>query len=254
MQLGGFALIAPLYLWLNLINSPFTTTPTAANVAVTDDRYIKALPWALTTGYILPTLLMALPYPGVWQTVDSKVVAILVWQAFPITVMISMWIFTPFFASTNSGSSLPSSQLPLLRRAYVFAMVPAAISHVATLTISVTSWLVPVLFNARFVNQLSPWTLLAPSLSTETISSVAEGALGLLKWDYTIGSVAHLVWAYALVAPVQARGKGLSDFSTGSVVLDIVLRTVVLGPMCTVVTLIWERDEIVLGGGHEKTN
>lgn len=208
----------------------------------------------MTLGFVIPTIIICLPYPSVLG-LDAKTAAILIWQIFPILVYIDLAVIQWLFSSMSSFKPKSASvQLPLLRKAYAFGLIFAIASHFATFSLSLASVLSPRMFNSISVQQLSPWTLFIPSPYTAKVATAAEGVLNLMQWDYYIGSLAHIIWALAVTAPVRKYGKGMSDFSVGNVYVDVVSRTVVLGPMAAVLTLVWERDEVVLGARHEKVN
>lgn len=276
LQCTGYAVMNPLFLLWTLLSSrsniisnsrasdkPFTDRE-AASLLVTDPRYLKVLPLSLISGYIVPTVIMCLPYPEV-LSFDGKVIAVLSWQFFPLLTAASVrvWSFfviaspiqsprTPESTDVTTRNNI-SSQLPLFRKLYAFALVIATTTHIATLTISIASHITPMIFAAGTVDQFSLSTVFVPSLSTAKVSSVAVGALNLIKWDYIVGSTAHILWALIATAPVRKRcGKSWSAFSLGSVWVDVVVRSLVFGPLATMLTLIWERDEAVFGGEHYK--
>jgi hypothetical protein len=66
-----------------------------------------------------------------------------------------------------------------------------------------------------------------------------------LKLDYWIGSIANLVFAVS-ARSYASKKIGLRD------VMAAVGRSVLLGPLSATLTLLWERDEIVLGNDEVK--
>ncbi|KAF2757854.1 hypothetical protein EJ05DRAFT_368626 [Pseudovirgaria hyperparasitica] len=247
VQTLGFAVVSPLFLLINLFSSTIPSSPTPTSLSHPNLKQLKALPYALTLGFVVPSAIMLLPYPSL-LSLDSKIAAVLAWQVFPVFVTLSSYVLAPCFAGPKNAS--PAAQLPSLRRAYAFALLVSSIAHVYTVGLSVTSALVPSLFNEASAATLAPSNVFLPVLHAPRVVSVAEGALRLLKWDHAVGALAHVVWAVATTRNVNLRS---SAFSSGSVWIDMVVRSVFLGPMSAVLCLIWERDEVVLGGEHLKT-
>ncbi|KXT18177.1 hypothetical protein AC579_7712 [Pseudocercospora musae] len=236
-QLGGIGVIGPAYLALNLSLSPIASDPKLSNIAIPDLAYLRAVPYALITGFLLPTLAMALPHPSV----DTKMAALLFWQAFPLWTWISTHLFKAFFPTELA---LPKKQLPLLRKAYGLGLVLATSTHIAVVSLSLASTVAPAIFRSAVLGDLTLASIFLPTLSTEKIASVGEGGLKFLQWDYMIISLSQIIWAAAQTSKVDRKGLG---FSVGNVWIDAALRTAVFGPLGAALTLIWERDEVVLG-------
>jgi hypothetical protein len=84
---------------------------------------------------------------------------------------------------------------------------------------------------------------------------VAEGALWFLQFDYLITSVAYVIWGVAVryASPVIQVGGGENEgegFGFGALV-TVLGKCVALGPMAAVVTLLWDRDEVVFARDAE---
>lgn len=249
VQFVGFAVVAPLFLLLHLYTA--VTRPDPVALAIDDVFSLRVLPLSMLTGFIVPTVAMSLSYPAV-LSLDAKVAAILVWQIFPILVYVS-----GIFWKTVLGSSITSAsrtgvakQLGYLRFTYAFALVVSATAHIAGLALSVSAVVAPNVFADVAAQGISPTMLFVPNLSpaTKQVADIAAGSLNFIQWDYAIGSLAHLIWAMAITAPTRnARNAVKSDFSLGNVVVDLVVRSIFLGPLVATLTLVWERDEAVLG-------
>ncbi|KXT01108.1 hypothetical protein AC578_10901 [Pseudocercospora eumusae] len=244
-QLAGIGIIGPAYLSLNLSLSPIPSDPKIPNLAIPDLAYLRAIPYALLTGFVLPTLAVALPYPNLICK-DTKIAALLFWQAFPLWTWISTEVFKRVVFATELAlpADVKKKQLPLLRNAYGLGLILAASTHVAVLSISLGSSMAPTLFRARVTRDLKLASIFLPTFATEEIASVGEGGLRFLQWDYAIISLSQIVWAVAQTSKVDREGLG---FSVGNVWVDAALRSVVFGPLGAALTLVWERDEVVLG-------
>lgn len=110
-----------------------------------------------------------------------------------------------------------------------------------------TSFFWPLLFTPEAAASLHPMNALIPmnpltAWNAKAID-IAQGSHWLLQWDYWIGSLAYFIFAAA--AKVNASNKiSLRE------VITAVGRMVVLGPLSAALTLLWERDELVLGNAE----
>ncbi|KAF7194968.1 Epoxide hydrolase ascI [Pseudocercospora fuligena] len=242
-QLGGIGVIGPAYLALNLYLSPIPSDPKPSNIAISDLAYLRAVPYALLTGFVLPTLAVALPYPSI-ISMDTKIAALVFWQAFPLWTSISTYLFKAFFPTELALPADGKKQLPLLRKAYGLGLVLATTSHIAVVSLSMGSIVAPALFRAGVLDDLKLASIFLPTFSMEKIASVGEGGLKFLQWDYAIISLSQIIWAVAQTSKVDRKGLG---FSVGNGWIDAALRSAVFGPLGAALTLVWERDEIVLG-------
>jgi hypothetical protein len=248
----GIAVAAPAFLFLNVVLSPLVSNPHPVNVAIADDRYIKAIPLGLLFGFILPSALTCLPYPDELGN-DPKIAAVLLWQAFPILTGLFMGVFSTLLPSSGtSGEKSPYAQLRLLRRTYTFGLVTAAISHIAVVAVSLSTLIAPSIFSAKNVALFSPSAIFVPDPSGSPTPSVALGSLDFLKWDYAVSGAANLIWALAITSPTRRSGAPSSPFSLGNVLLDVIVRTALFGPFAATLTLVWERDEVVLKSEQQK--
>ncbi|EME80112.1 uncharacterized protein MYCFIDRAFT_49785 [Pseudocercospora fijiensis CIRAD86] len=243
-QLAGIGVIGPAYLALNLYLTPNSSDhPKRSNIAIPDLAYLRAIPYALLTGSILPTLAATLPSPSLIST-NTKLAALVFWQAFPLWTSISTSLFKSLFPTDLALPPDGKAQLPFLRKAYSLGLVLGVITHISVLTISLTSVLAPSLFKSELLKDLNLAKIFLPTLATDRVESVGEGALKFLQWDYAIISLAQIFWAVAQTRKVERKGLG---FSVGNVWVDAVVRSAVFGPLGAALTIVWERDEVVLG-------
>lgn len=254
----GIGVIGPAFLALSLFLSPTASSPTASNLAVRDTATLKALPLALLAGFVIPTICMSLPRGVV--SAEYKAAAILLWQIFPLYTTATTYSFGSLFQSEPAQPGNYKAQLPLLRRLYGIALFLATASHITVLALAFGG---PSMFrpgaDGPAKSELTLAAIFLPTLSQERISTMIEGAVRFLQWDYAIAVAGQMIWAVAQTSglgplrPVEVYRKELG-YSVGSVWLDIVVRSVSLGPLGAALTLIWERDEIVLSGADVGKN
>ncbi|RAL03226.1 uncharacterized protein BO80DRAFT_423174 [Aspergillus ibericus CBS 121593] len=243
-----FAFAAPLYCALQLSTSITSHAPTAVNVHI-PRSVLYALPWVFAVSYVLPSTLMILPISETITT-DLKQIFIALWQPFPAYISILLTVINAVLSPFISVDKTGRKDHHALRFVYAFAFAHTAITHLVTWTISLITVLAPAILDERFRGELhpsivfgipTPWT--SPVVQ---VQSVAEGVHAFLRWDYLIGSVGMVVWAGALYAGAQRVVYGTVGW--WRLIVQVVLLTLVAGPVGAAVGLVWERDELVETG------
>jgi hypothetical protein len=224
-----------LYLFLHLLTSRTATAPSKAKVTV-DPNTAKAVGFGVFVGYVLPTIFMSLPHPSLLST-DTKVLSVVFWQAVPLWASVCA-----YFASTalgQSATSRSSSNLPsALGAVYAASLIIATATHVATFAIS--------------ANLSDTWsgifTFLIPPNPFNTdmrISSFLEGATWFLQWDYTMMSLAYMVWAIGIRHGVEVPRSSHHFETLGKIALRSMAKLLVMGPIGAALSLVWERDQLL---------
>ncbi|KAK9427648.1 hypothetical protein V1505DRAFT_21404 [Lipomyces doorenjongii] len=247
IQTMGFALAGPLYLLIHLSTSP-TVTSKSSGIAI-DKSDLRALPLSVVTGFILPSMLMALNASSTFNT-HGKVVTILLWQFFPVWCSIALWVWKAVLDSSHLGSLYSwSSATPrtYLRLVYIVTLSIAALAYSATMTLSISAYLFPGLFAPESSDLIMFGHLFVPTspFSATQAPSVVQGAYWFMQWDFIVSSIAYIIWAFTLKTAAIKQHSG-SELSWVTALWQILLRTVLLGPMAAALTFVWERDEIVL--------
>ncbi|GKZ39405.1 hypothetical protein AbraIFM66950_000235, partial [Aspergillus brasiliensis] len=204
-----FAFAAPLYCALQLTTSITSTSPTATNIHI-PKTILTTLPLIFTLSFILPSALMILPVSSTITT-DLKQLFIALWQPFPAYISILLTLFhTLFSPSTKTTQKNPN--LSSLRFIYAFTFFHTLIPHLVTLTISLSTILAPAILSPEYRTALhpsivfgipTPWT--SPVIQ---VNSVADGVHAFLRWDYLIGSVGMVVWAWRLYTNAVRKVSG----------------------------------------------
>lgn len=239
----GLGVCAPLYLLAHLVTSPTATKPSAGNVAMPDHTVLSIFP-AIAIGMILPTAAESLPSPQI-LSVGVKTTLILLWQFFPVWSSLLCMVFSQTFRESSTYSKASTT----LRTTYILLITIAATAHMVGLTLSITPLLAPGIFNPLHSKDLvdayltfPPW----PVASTVKASSIAEGALWFLQYDYILTSWAYLIWSVSLRLASLPNGNHLSGSDVATQCFTALGRAIVLGPMGSAATLLWERDEDLL--------
>ncbi len=241
----------PIYLLIHLSTSPtiLSRKPSEFYLALPK---LASIPFSLTIGFVLPTILVALPAPSV-LTFDRKQIFIAVWQFFPIWVELVQQIM-PFVMSglgINAGKSStlktgPNAQwLRTMRAVYIFLLSTAGITHLSTITLMAVSKFFPGLFASEYVGIFNPSQVFLPQSITASIRmpSLGDGAFLLLQYDFIVGSVALSVWASALYINTYRKGGKSDDWM--ALFCYFIARVALLGPIGHAVACIWARDELI---------
>lgn len=240
MQSTGFAVIGPAWLLLHSLTAKTIRNPTTKQLEASEAA-IKAIPYSIGLGFIIPSLLMALPYPAVWS-LNTKMNLILVWQIFPLYIQIFQFVLEKtIFATSQPCSNV--RQIWLLQGTYKFAMFISVWINVAVCGISVAAYAYPDVFEGPQRLQMTPQEIFVPpnpfdkSLKVRTVS---RGTIWFLQWDYLISGGAYLVWALYLKHARAGR-----KFTVIELIGDLSIKPLVMGPMAAALSCISSRDQEV---------
>ncbi|KAK6387391.1 hypothetical protein LTS17_000659 [Exophiala oligosperma] len=244
----GAGVMVPLYLTIYLFTSPLVTsnTPLAPSALAVDQGILGGLPFGVLLGYIVPSIAMSLPDPTLISQ-DAKVLAIVVWQLFPVWTNLFTFLARKSIVPLFSGESANNkNQLSQLKTVYKLAMAVSVPMHVATWTLSLSTVLFPVLFTPSTVDAFHPLNVILPPnpLGDSKASSVAQGAMWFLQYDYLITSFVYVVWG------IVCRYGKLGGFGLTSL-LDVIGRCAIMGPIATALHLLQDRDEMVFAASPE---
>jgi hypothetical protein len=281
LQNISFTITTPLWLLLHLLTSPVSKPfpGTHANSVLLISTWdLRILPFSIILGYIVPSILMALPSPDL-VTPETHQRLIAFWQPFPIwTVLIHQSLKqTLTYAAkklaskenksrdkTPLGTSYLSNAKPVYR--FVLALCNLTYIPVLLITLLPTS-IVPI--SLTYLSALSHENLASvfipsPPLLTHRITSLSEGVHNFLIWDLYVGSAALLLWAVllyrnattekAIVDPntslpiyreLLLEKRGQDGMLRRKLVWKIGIWGLVGGPIGALAVLLWERDEIV---------
>ena len=261
MQSITFVVIIPLYLFIHLSTSP-TVSSNDPNHFHIDLPNLLSIPFSIAIGYILPTVLAALPSPSV-ISFDLKQAFMAIWQMFPLSFQLLQlaipYLLASFYPPSLSRNSLiPKRQgLGALRVVYIFMLTMAASTHLATLTLLFTSRFFPALFAIPFIGIFKPASVFWPvtmSVSHQ-VSSIGSGAMLMIQYDEIIGSVAVVLWALFLLTTAfhrSSKERGANAATAWVLAFDFVTLTALVGPLGYAVIAMWGRDELVFAREKEK--
>ena len=236
---------------------PFAQIANPLDLSKVNLNAIHTLPLSIISGYILPYVLIALPSTGTNALVSSSLQQIFIaaWSFLPFLIAISQSILqniTVFYSSPTKVSTVNSplrkeAAISTIRRNYAFAFFLSLATHIATLTITFSTILFPVLFSPHIIRSLHPREIYSLPLSHASAGSLGVGALQFLQWDIVVGFTTMLVPAvtsYHRVQNIQAPKSNLFVLT-----LKTLGAVVALGPGATLVGVRWLEDEALLFQG-----
>lgn len=224
---------------------------------------LSSIPFAMAIGYILPTVLAALPSPSA-ISFDRKQTFMAIWQMFPLWVQLLQLIISNLIKLFYPPLLSQKSPMPkyyglgALRIVYIFMLTMAASTHIATLTLLFTSRFFPGLFATPYIGVFNPAKVFWPVTmsATHQMSSIGSGATMTIQYDEIIGSVAVVLWALFLFTAafhrLSSQEREVNAPGVWVMVFGFVTLTALVGPLGCAVIAMWSRDELLLAKGKEK--
>ncbi|KAL9948847.1 hypothetical protein D7B24_004951 [Verticillium nonalfalfae] len=250
-----FGIILPLYaiayIWLSPLAKPTQPgTSRAANQLPTDLARLQTTSSAMLLGFVLPSVLAALPSPSVISR-DSQQIFLALWQVFPIWVSLSHWFLAAaaqtFGFVVGPTHVSPTASLQSLRQVYRTTLKCTSLVHFGVFALAAFPQLRPVVHGGLLQERVSLWDIFVPSsaLSPKQIKTMAEGSLTPLQYDLYCACAAMAI----LVSYLAYTVGGLNRAAGLSTIGGLLRRSVVVGPGGAMLWALWDRDEEVLAGG-----
>ncbi|KAH8601823.1 hypothetical protein B0O99DRAFT_607532 [Bisporella sp. PMI_857] len=197
--------------------------------------YAKALLPATIVTYLLPTILMYVPF----QNIETTQNIIAFWQVAPLLVSPVIVIFSFFFTASlppqpASRAGKPAGEpedVRHLNASYLAAFLVAASVHLYAVYAILASSSPRLGFSYVFLPNGATWD------QTRSL-----GLHWIFQWDAIGIAAGSLVWAYAVIYDARWR---LKDLSAGAVVTDLLVigvASVVVGPFAVVAAVWWWRE------------
>lgn len=255
----GYGFTMPIYAIVHLFCSPTATNRSAAmaqDVRLQSTESVNTIIPALVLGYVIPSVLMAIP---VSSTVLHQWLGGF-WQGYPVWVTLIQYGIgfvrsrrldaedgqKPATATGPVESSRVGEEM-VLHRAYLFAFAFSATTNIITYSILASVKLFPSLFSEHIRNALTFQNVFIPPpfWSREPMPNMAVGIQNFFQYDQYVGSTAAIVWATALW--IKARKQAMTLNNWLWLAGEIFGISIIAGPGAAWVSLIWNRDELILG-------
>lgn len=257
MQNFAGAVIAPFYLFIHFSTSPIITStdPMLFSVKTMD---IASIVISLILGYIVPSILAALPTPSL-LSFNQKQIVLTIWQLFPVWVELlyqgASFLLRKFSPHDKAITIINRRNTPCighLRPLYILLVSIAGLTHIATMTLLATSKWFPHLFAIGYKGVFNPSKVFWPAAASTSIKmpSKVSGTLLLIQYDEFISSLAIVVWAVFLFTKVMSQKKKFD--TTYLFIFDFITLTALLGPLGYAVVCIWARDELIFEDQKER--
>ncbi|KAI9756202.1 MAG: hypothetical protein M4579_003942 [Chaenotheca gracillima] len=258
-QAAGFTHLMPVYCLLHLFTSPTSSSPDGESLTISSNDLLVSptdlyvMPLSLILGFVVPSTLAALPSPR-FSTFDEHQIIMAVWQLFPAVVGSLQFVlsrllsnFLPFEPQYRSAAERTARSMQAVRFVYLFGFAIGAVTHIAALTISISSVLLPGMFGGDLATLFHPSKVFVPPLPNTDlkVDNIADGMLYFLHYDQYLGFLSTIIWASTLFR--HARLQKLTMNGLLGLFVRIAGLTLVAGPGSTALVLIWNRDELVVG-------
>ncbi|KAL9124508.1 MAG: hypothetical protein Q9217_006162 [Psora testacea] len=207
---------------------------------------------ALIFGYVVPTILMALPSPGI-VTNNFQQLAVVVWNLYPMLVLVILKVFTSMLSGlrNDQSASSPREHLRSVRLISCLSLIMSSAVHIGVSAVSTSTALFPTIFTAKYAQELSPGRLILPPLSIFQGGSVGDGVRSFFWWDQVAAyPIVILVMMLELHTAVVARGLPTNRVKSAGMAVMI---SCIAGPGSACLALSWLRDEILFGEIEESS-
>lgn len=278
MQTVSFGLTMPTYCIISLLTGSRLVDLRSPQLRIESNsiQALRVLPWSVTLGYIVPTILMC--SRSFSSTAHQYLLAF--WQPFPLWVALFQVIFSmgtskPLLSSDQTEvNTLNSPKMSVTRPllwmcskspflqyrplltpngtriatlralAYAtnFASYCAAFLHWITIFVMFISKLVPSVSLCLGVPELSLVKTFMPAnpFSPVQITAMPQGVLAFLQYDCYIGILAALIWTAFRQHQLEVL-KGNSSTLWGNILM-LFANVILLGPGATVVGYAYHRE------------
>jgi hypothetical protein len=195
-------------------------------------QYASSMIWATSFGYVLPTILMFLPWanPNTVQNLES------LWQISPMLVPLICWVLGSFYVKRHNLKRISRTakevfpDMPHLKRLYLFTAALGLVFHFY------------VLGSILISNELSLKSVFWPNFSKSS-KTFGEGLRSLFMADFWGFYVATYGWLCMAVWDLKRMGRVQVNVREASAI--IALGHIIIGPGATI-SLVWYWREIIL--------
>jgi hypothetical protein len=228
--------------------SPLAHDPRASN-ALPSRADTYSVPLSLLSGFALPAVLIALPFPSVLST-NQHQIWLALWQAFPVLVAIShsvnyILVSTQLPATSDTRENRARS----LKQTYGLLKQAGRYAHWTTLSICLWATVYPGAFAPKVSSRLSFGHVFIPSAFTlgQAVPSAVAGSHLFLQWDRITGIACTLLWCGGMYAQAGIKtGKDLKPREAVWRGLSLLARMALDGAAATAVGIMEERDDLLL--------
>lgn len=227
-QSYGFGIIAPLYYFLNYVQTSWQCYA-SYDLRVVPRNYASTIILSTLISIGLPALLMFAPFFEF--STDRRQALAVVFQLFPITSSILHRCFAKAIPHNVHKEKLtPGTDIPILRKTYVVVGVLSAAVHLYIRSYS------PSGYKVFFAGLGHPFA---------AVSSAVEGVGQMSRWNYLLGFGSSLLWAAMSVNDLKKRKHGGTGTNWVRSALLAVVGTALVGPGAVMAAFWMWRENIL---------
>jgi hypothetical protein len=202
---------------------------------------------ALALGYMLPTVLAALPSPAI-VSLHRQQLFLALWQGFPLLVGFAQPFVSAIVRDINivpaSARQTPLTRIKYSRNMYRWILTITSVVHLSTIAFAIFPVVRPSLYALSDGKPIDLKDLFIPMsvLAPRQVESLPEGNLTLLQYDLYSATAGGLVW----ILYMSYTSAGSSLVAILKTILLSLLRILIVGPGGAVLWGLWDRDERAL--------
>lgn len=245
VQLIGMGPLVTFYFLWHATKSPIADVKRVregVSAILVPSSALKALPYSVIIGFVLPTIPWLLPTPSVILPRTMHLFQVF-WQPFPLYMVGLRRLIESIWGA--SESLVPKKRIKTyisqVSDVYRLILGICLISQISTV------------FYIIFASDLSLRDVFLPPFPSSSwkMSSAANGVHVFLLWDYYGTGVSALIWALSIWKSAYTTTNPRSDIPWGRTVARVLIFLLLGGPIAAATDLLWERDTI-LSQGLEK--
>jgi len=232
-QTVGGAIVIPLYYLAYMRESAQKDYWSPASRQVSTS-YARALLPSLVIGYLLPTILMYLPFSDPDLRVTQGLIAL--WQPTPLIVNLLLFVISAAYgnepATSKKAASPPPGDIKYLNRLYLTCFSVSAIAHVGTIFVCLSSTHPQMSLTRALVR-----------VPTNDLMSMTGGLHYIFQVDFWIIFTAAVTGAYLALWDLKRIGK--TDLSLRNAAAGMAMAVICVGPAATVTGVWYIREHIM---------
>ncbi len=249
-QLVPWGIIMPIYSAVYLWTSPIariSASTKRAELLSMEPVGLIGTAGALVLGYVVPTILAALPCPSV-VSLHTQQLFLAIWQFFPLLVAFCRLFLSVIVRNLDvvpeSARQTAATRIMYARRVYRYVLGITSAVHFSTIAFAVFPSIRLALFAPTDRTPIYLKDVVVPMsvFSPRPVQSMAEGALSILQYDLYFATAGGLLW----VTYMSYASSGPSVLAALKTVVMSLARSMVVGPGGAVLWAIRDRDDQAL--------
>lgn len=208
-------------------------------------NYARALVPALVCGYLLPTIIIYIPFTDADLYIRQGLIAL--WQLSPFIVNFLLVLFSELQGATILPSATkemrPEEQNSRhVKMLYRVCLVVSVLSHFALLCYCM---ILSDRFEEILVRTFLPQLVMLNGSTGDILHHI-------FQVDFLVIFVSSLLWATSAVDDLRRARR--AEVSLARLMVAVALGTVVIGPAATIIAIWWARENKIMTDEEAKTS